>query len=204
MCVRKASYSCMNVIVSDTLDSIQHKKKSKKLCIERTVTWCLLFLQSLFIPMVFLAQREVIIIMLRKWAGFSFPCYLFIFLFTVVFLGFFQGLKIIMRLIVPVIESLFFRFFLYISLTCLFSVSSDTVCDKCMCLDICACVSVSAENLEKSLRQMERQLLQLERDLETFSSPDDPDDMFFTKMAISFTHACIHSPVSGKYSFGLL
>ncbi|XP_069030600.1 protein diaphanous homolog 3-like [Embiotoca jacksoni] len=42
---------------------------------------------------------------------------------------------------------------------------------------------VSAENLEKSLRQMERQLLQLERDLETFSSPDDPHDMFFTKMA---------------------
>uniref|UniRef100_A0A8C4ES24 Diaphanous-related formin 3 n=1 Tax=Dicentrarchus labrax TaxID=13489 RepID=A0A8C4ES24_DICLA len=41
---------------------------------------------------------------------------------------------------------------------------------------------VSAENLEKSLRQMERQLLQLERDLETFSSPDDPNDMFFTKM----------------------
>lgn len=41
---------------------------------------------------------------------------------------------------------------------------------------------VSAENLEKSLRQMERQLLQLERDLETFSSPDDPSDMFFTKM----------------------
>ncbi|XP_034412685.1 protein diaphanous homolog 3-like isoform X1 [Cyclopterus lumpus] len=42
---------------------------------------------------------------------------------------------------------------------------------------------VSAENLEKSLRQMERQLLQLEKDLETFSSPDDPNDMFFTKMA---------------------
>uniref|UniRef100_A0A4W6D6J6 Diaphanous-related formin 3 n=1 Tax=Lates calcarifer TaxID=8187 RepID=A0A4W6D6J6_LATCA len=41
---------------------------------------------------------------------------------------------------------------------------------------------VSAENLEKSLRQMERQLVQLERDLETFSSPDDPNDMFFTKM----------------------
>ncbi|KAI3377529.1 hypothetical protein L3Q82_008695 [Scortum barcoo] len=56
---------------------------------------------------------------------------------------------------------------------------------------------VSAENLEKSLRQMERQLLQLERDLETFSSPDDPSDMFFTKMAISFTHTCIHSPVEG-------
>ncbi|XP_076586660.1 protein diaphanous homolog 3-like [Chaetodon auriga] len=47
---------------------------------------------------------------------------------------------------------------------------------------------VSAENLEKSLRQMERQLLQLERDLETFSSPDDPNDMFFTKMA-SFSKA---------------
>lgn len=47
---------------------------------------------------------------------------------------------------------------------------------------------VSAENLEKSLRQMERQLLQLERDLETFSSPDDPSDMFFTKMT-SFSTA---------------
>uniref|UniRef100_A0A8D0A631 Diaphanous-related formin 3 n=1 Tax=Sander lucioperca TaxID=283035 RepID=A0A8D0A631_SANLU len=47
---------------------------------------------------------------------------------------------------------------------------------------------VSAENLEKSLRQMEMQLLQLERDLETFSSPDDPNDMFLTKMAISFKH----------------
>uniref|UniRef100_A0A8C5GWM9 Protein diaphanous homolog 3-like n=1 Tax=Gouania willdenowi TaxID=441366 RepID=A0A8C5GWM9_GOUWI len=44
---------------------------------------------------------------------------------------------------------------------------------------------VSAENLEKSLRQMERQLLQLEKDLETFSS-DDTNDMFFTKMSISF------------------
>ncbi|XP_056134273.1 protein diaphanous homolog 3 [Lampris incognitus] len=42
---------------------------------------------------------------------------------------------------------------------------------------------VSAENLEKSLRQMEKQLLQLERDLKTFSSPDDPNDMFLTKMA---------------------
>ncbi|KAF7654349.1 hypothetical protein LDENG_00070900, partial [Lucifuga dentata] len=37
---------------------------------------------------------------------------------------------------------------------------------------------VSAENLEKSLRQMEKQLVQLERDLETFSSPDDPNDIF--------------------------
>lgn len=54
-------------------------------------------------------------------------------------------------------------------------------------LKICGCVSVSAENLEKSLRQMEGQLLQLERDLETFSSSDDPNDMFLTKMAISFT-----------------
>uniref|UniRef100_A0A672IK79 Diaphanous-related formin 3 n=1 Tax=Salarias fasciatus TaxID=181472 RepID=A0A672IK79_SALFA len=52
---------------------------------------------------------------------------------------------------------------------------------------------VSAENLEKSLRQMERQLLQLERDLETFSSPDDPNDMFHTKMAISFSHICLSS-----------
>uniref|UniRef100_A0A3B4EZP8 Diaphanous related formin 3 n=1 Tax=Pundamilia nyererei TaxID=303518 RepID=A0A3B4EZP8_9CICH len=52
---------------------------------------------------------------------------------------------------------------------------------------------VSAENLEKSLRQMERQLLQLERDLETFSSSDDPNDMFLTKMAISFTRVCIGS-----------
>uniref|UniRef100_A0A8D3BPI3 Diaphanous-related formin 3 n=1 Tax=Scophthalmus maximus TaxID=52904 RepID=A0A8D3BPI3_SCOMX len=45
---------------------------------------------------------------------------------------------------------------------------------------------VSAENLEKSLRQMERQLLQLERDLETFSSPDDPNDMFLAKIQTLF------------------
>lgn len=67
-----------------------------------------------------------------------------------------------------------------------------------VCLDICGYFSVSAENLEKSLRQMERQLLQLERDLETFSSPDDPNDMFFTKMAISFytcMSAFVHLPV---------
>uniref|UniRef100_A0A6Q2XBC4 Diaphanous-related formin 3 n=1 Tax=Esox lucius TaxID=8010 RepID=A0A6Q2XBC4_ESOLU len=37
---------------------------------------------------------------------------------------------------------------------------------------------VSAEALEKNLAQMERQLVQLERDLDTFSSPDDPDDLF--------------------------
>lgn len=51
---------------------------------------------------------------------------------------------------------------------------------------------------------MERQLLQLEKDLETFSSHDDPNDMFFTKMAISFTHAFVHSVVweiiQGAYS----
>lgn len=67
---------------------------------------------------------------------------------------------------------------------------------RCRChlgLDVRECVSVSAENLEKSLRQMERQLQQLERDLETFASPDDPNDMFLTKMAISFTHACMHA-----------
>uniref|UniRef100_A0A6Q2YCH1 Diaphanous-related formin 3 n=1 Tax=Esox lucius TaxID=8010 RepID=A0A6Q2YCH1_ESOLU len=45
---------------------------------------------------------------------------------------------------------------------------------------------VSAEALEKNLAQMERQLVQLERDLDTFSSPDDPDDLFTSKMTISF------------------
>uniref|UniRef100_A0A8C1PC54 Diaphanous-related formin 3 n=1 Tax=Cyprinus carpio TaxID=7962 RepID=A0A8C1PC54_CYPCA len=45
---------------------------------------------------------------------------------------------------------------------------------------------VSAENLEKSLRQMEKHLLQLEKDLDTFSSTDDQQDLFFSKMAISF------------------
>ncbi|KAI7794845.1 putative protein diaphanous-like protein 3 [Triplophysa rosa] len=44
---------------------------------------------------------------------------------------------------------------------------------------------VSAENMEKSLRQMELHLLQLEKDLETFSSTDD-QDLFHSKMAISF------------------
>lgn len=79
-----------------------------------------------------------------------------------------------------------------------------TVCCFCVLIYICGFVSVSAENLEKSLRQMERQLLQLEKDLETFSSHDDPNDMFFTKMAISFTHAFVHSVVweiiQGAYS----
>lgn len=69
---------------------------------------------------------------------------------------------------------------------------------------MCGCASVSAENLEKSLRQMEKQLVQLERDLETFSSPDDPNDMFFTKMAISFTpmhtHTYAHKHTFNKYS----
>ncbi|XP_062303548.1 LOW QUALITY PROTEIN: protein diaphanous homolog 3-like [Osmerus eperlanus] len=41
---------------------------------------------------------------------------------------------------------------------------------------------VSAENLEKCLKQMDCQLLQLERDLDTFSSPLQ-DDLFHTKMA---------------------
>uniref|UniRef100_A0A8C1ZYD7 Diaphanous-related formin 3 n=1 Tax=Cyprinus carpio TaxID=7962 RepID=A0A8C1ZYD7_CYPCA len=38
----------------------------------------------------------------------------------------------------------------------------------------------------KSLRQMEKHLLQLEKDLDTFSSTDDQQDLFFSKMAISF------------------
>uniref|UniRef100_A0A671PSA9 Protein diaphanous homolog 3-like n=1 Tax=Sinocyclocheilus anshuiensis TaxID=1608454 RepID=A0A671PSA9_9TELE len=50
---------------------------------------------------------------------------------------------------------------------------------------------VSAENLEKSLRQMEKHLLQLEKDLDTFSSTDDQQDLLHSKMAISFhTFAC--------------
>lgn len=95
-------------------------------------------------------------------------------------------------------------FVLFFFVVCLFCVWFDFVLGgfelgylyfyKCRwgsCLDVRECVSVSAENLEKSLRQMERQLQQLERDLETFASLDDPNDMFLTKMAISFTHACI-------------
>ena len=55
------------------------------------------------------------------------------------------------------------------------------------------CVSVSAENLEKCLKQMDCQLLQLERDLDTFSSPLQ-DDLFHTKMAISnMTHTHTHT-----------
>lgn len=72
--------------------------------------------------------------------------------------------------------------------------------NACVCVGICGHASVSAENLEKSLRQMERQLLQLERDLETFSSPDDPDDMFFTKMAISFCKRMQALTACGHYS----
>ncbi|MGH0149743.1 UNVERIFIED_CONTAM: hypothetical protein FKN15_015959 [Acipenser sinensis] len=45
---------------------------------------------------------------------------------------------------------------------------------------------VSAENLEKNLKQMERQLLQLEKDLETFPPTEDMHDKFVTKLSISF------------------
>lgn len=48
---------------------------------------------------------------------------------------------------------------------------------------------VSAENLEKSLKQMEKHLLQLEKDLDTFSSTDDQQDLFHCKMASFSTQA---------------
>ncbi|KAG8452270.1 hypothetical protein GDO86_004175 [Hymenochirus boettgeri] len=41
---------------------------------------------------------------------------------------------------------------------------------------------VSAENLEKTMKQMERQLQQLEKDLETFPLSDDVHDKFVTKI----------------------
>ena len=87
------------------------------------------------------------------------------------------------RLIVPVIRLSSLCFFLHIFLAhgCIMNVF------------VCGCVPVSAENVEKNLRQMERQLLQLQRDLETFTSPDDPNDMFFPKMDISFSPACVCS-----------
>ncbi|KAM8785913.1 protein diaphanous homolog 3 isoform 1-T1 [Rhynchonycteris naso] len=43
---------------------------------------------------------------------------------------------------------------------------------------------VSVEMLEKNLKQMGRQLQQLERDLETFPPPEDLHDKFVTKMSI--------------------
>ncbi|XP_032082156.1 protein diaphanous homolog 3 [Thamnophis elegans] len=42
---------------------------------------------------------------------------------------------------------------------------------------------VSAESLEKSLKQMEGQIKQLGKDLETFPQPEDPHDKFVTKMS---------------------
>ncbi|KFV59721.1 Protein diaphanous 3, partial [Tyto alba] len=45
---------------------------------------------------------------------------------------------------------------------------------------------VSAENLEKSLKHMERQFQQLEKDLQTFPVPEDKHDKFVAKMSISF------------------
>uniref|UniRef100_A0A8C0BAD0 Diaphanous related formin 3 n=1 Tax=Buteo japonicus TaxID=224669 RepID=A0A8C0BAD0_9AVES len=45
---------------------------------------------------------------------------------------------------------------------------------------------VSAENLEKSLKHMESQLQQLEKDLQTFPVPEDKHDKFVAKMSISF------------------
>ncbi|XP_026561170.1 protein diaphanous homolog 3 [Pseudonaja textilis] len=42
---------------------------------------------------------------------------------------------------------------------------------------------VSVESLEKSLKQMEGQIKQLGKDLETFPQPEDPHDKFVTKMS---------------------
>ncbi|XP_050979347.1 protein diaphanous homolog 3 [Labeo rohita] len=51
---------------------------------------------------------------------------------------------------------------------------------------------VSAENLEKCLRQMEKHLLQLEKDLDTFSTADNQQDLFHSKMASFSTQARDH------------
>ncbi|XP_061313241.1 protein diaphanous homolog 3 isoform X2 [Pezoporus flaviventris] len=48
---------------------------------------------------------------------------------------------------------------------------------------------VSAENLEKSLKHMERQLQQLEKDLKTFPVPEDKHDKFVAKMSSFLVHA---------------
>lgn len=149
-----------------------------------------IFPHTLFIPMVFLAQCEPTITTLCNWAGASH--FLCVRCFSL-FLSEHQN------------NNAFDCTCNWVVLSLLLSshFPGTWVCFPCavtnvrVCLDICGCVSVSAENLEKSLRQMERQLLQLERDLETFNSPDDPNDMFLTKMAISFTHAHIRSLVWG-------
>lgn len=85
------------------------------LCIERTLTWCLFFPQSLFIPMVFLAVCKLIISMLCNWAGFALIFPVILFLCMLFFLWCFQSLKIIMHFIVPVIELSFFCLFLLLS-----------------------------------------------------------------------------------------
>ncbi|XP_068865569.1 protein diaphanous homolog 3 isoform X2 [Aphelocoma coerulescens] len=48
---------------------------------------------------------------------------------------------------------------------------------------------VSAENLEKTLKHMERQLQQLEKDLQTFPVPEDKHDKFVAKMSSFLVHA---------------
>ncbi|XP_071662083.1 protein diaphanous homolog 3 isoform X3 [Patagioenas fasciata] len=48
---------------------------------------------------------------------------------------------------------------------------------------------VSAENLEKSLKHMERQLQQLDKDLQTFPVPEDKHDKFVAKMSSFLVHA---------------
>uniref|UniRef100_A0A8C3S544 Diaphanous related formin 3 n=1 Tax=Chelydra serpentina TaxID=8475 RepID=A0A8C3S544_CHESE len=52
---------------------------------------------------------------------------------------------------------------------------------------------VSAENLEKNLRQMERQLQQLEKDLKIFPPSDDIHDKFVTKMELYSDVPTLHS-----------
>lgn len=110
------------------------------LCIERTLTWCLFFPQSLFIPMVFLAVCKLIISMLCNWAGFALIFPVILFLCMLFFLWCFQSLKIIMHFIVPVIELSFFLFIPASFFTFPWHVAVCFYKCVCVCTDICGCV----------------------------------------------------------------
>lgn len=149
--------------------------------------------------LVFMAQCEPIISMCWKRSGFPLDfCVIYLLLFFVLLFSASSseprnnnGFDFTSNF------GILFCFFLQIFMACVFSLCFYKCMCACVSWNTLIYVSVSAENLEKILRQMERQLLQLERDLETFSSPDDPNDMFFTKMSISFPHACIQTLVWG-------
>ena len=53
-------------------------------------------------------------------------------------------------------------------------------------MSVCVSTLVSAENLQKNLDQMKKQISDVERDIQNFPAATDEKDKFVEKMTISF------------------